>query len=145
MSKRLLLLVFTVCLLLALGGCTIRQQELKDGYYCAEMSAYQNGWKEFVTIRVSGGEIVSVEYNAKNAAGFIKSWDMSYMRRMNSHAGTYPNRYTRSYGAALLEAQTPEGIDIVTGASSSGGNFKAMSVALLEKARAGDNTIAIVK
>lgn len=145
MSKKLLLLALAVGLLLTLGGCAIKQQELKDGYYCAEMAAYKNGWKEFVNIRVSRGEIVSVEYNAKNAAGFIKSWDMGYMRRMNSNAGTYPNRYTRSYGAALLEAQTPTGIDIVTGATSSGGTFKAMCAALLEKAQAGDSTIAIVE
>lgn len=144
MIKRFLLLLCAVGLTLALGGCAAKQQELVDGYYCAEMGTYINGWKEFVTIRVSGGEIVSVEYNAKNASGFIKSWDMKYMRTMNAFAGTYPNRYTRTYGASLLEVQAPEGIDTVSGATSSGGNFRAMSAALQEKARAGDTTLALV-
>lgn len=53
-----------------------------DGFYTVEMSDYNNGWKEFVTIRVSGNKIVTVEYNAKNSSGFIKSWDIPYMRNM---------------------------------------------------------------
>ncbi len=144
MMKKLLVLLCAAGLVLTLGSCATRQQGLVDGYYCAEMQEYKNGWKEFVTIRVSGGEIVSVEYNAKNAAGFIKSWDMSYMRNMDMRKGTYPNRYTRTYGASLLEAQSPEGIDTVTGATSSGENFRAMSAALLEKAKAGDSSLAVV-
>jgi len=144
-KKKLILLVSALCLMLVLGSCNAAGQELKDGYYSAEMKDYTNGWKEFVTIRVSEGEIVSVEYNAKNASGFIKSWDMNYMRNMNARMGTYPNRYTRSYAAYFLEAQTPDFADTVTGASFSGRNFRAMCEALLEKARAGDTTLAIVE
>jgi len=144
MKKKLMLLICALALLLVLGGCNSNQQELKDGYSSAEMKNYRNGWKEFVTIRVSEGEIVSVEYNAKNASGFIKSWDMRYMRNMSARTGTYPNRYTRSYAAFFLEAQTPDFADTVTGASISNKSFRAMCEALLEKARAGDTTLAIV-
>ncbi|HHU06629.1 MAG TPA: FMN-binding protein [Clostridiales bacterium] len=143
-KRRLILLICALGLMLVLGSCNSNQQELKDGYYSAEMKNYRNGWKEFVTIRVSGGEIVSVEYNAKNASGFIKSWDMRYMRNMSARMGTYPNRYTRSYAAYFLDAQTPGFADTVTGASVSGKSFRAMCKALLEKARAGDATLAIV-
>ena len=33
---------------------------------------------------VKGGSIVSVEYNAENPSGFIKSWDNAYMQNMLS-------------------------------------------------------------
>ena len=55
---------------------------LQDGYYTAQASQFNFGWKEYVTIMVKGGNIVSVEYNAENASGFIKSWDNAYMQNM---------------------------------------------------------------
>ena len=118
-------------------GCGDSKEEGKfvDGYYTAVMSDYSFGWKEYVTICVMEHEIVNVEYNARNKAGFIKSWDSAYMRNMNSVMGIYPNRYTRDYAAQLLKTQSMEGIDLLAGASSSGGNFQKMAAALLESAR----------
>ena len=60
-------------------------------------SEFSHGWKEYITILVKGGSIVSVEYNAENASGFIKSWDNAYMQNMLHSNGTYPNEYTRYY------------------------------------------------
>ena len=90
------------------------------------------------------GKIVSVEYNAKNASGFVKSWDNVYMGNMNSVKGTYPNRYTRYYAAQLLEEQGADNIDMLAGASSSGGNFRRLAAAVLECAKRGDTEIALV-
>ncbi len=85
--KRMILL--SICLLSCLlsTGCG-STYTLKDGYYKAETSEYDHGWKEFVSVCIMEGRIVSVEYNAKNTAGFIKSWDIAYMRNMNPIAGT---------------------------------------------------------
>ena len=58
--------------------------------------------------------------------------------------GTYPNEYTRYYAGQLLERQTGEGIDILSGASSSGSSFQKLAAAVLEQARLGDSGIAIV-
>ena len=91
-----------------------------DGYYTAVMSEYSHGWKEFVNICVMDNKIVSVEYNARNKAGFIKSWDGVYMRNMNAVQGTYPNHYTRTYAGRLLDSQGKKEIDLLAGASSSG-------------------------
>jgi major membrane immunogen (membrane-anchored lipoprotein) len=136
----LLLLVSSVLF----TGCQ-KQEGLQDGYYTVEMAEYSNGWKEFVTICVSNGEIVTVEYNAKNSSGFIKSWDMPYMARMNSIKGTYPNYYTRAYGASFLASQDADKIDAVTGATHSGENFHKMAAALLEKAANGDTSLGIIE
>lgn len=139
-----LFLGFIICI--SVSGCSSKEERgFVDGYYTAMMSDYSHGWKEYVTICVMNHRIVNVEYNARNKAGFIKSWDSTYMRNMNFVKGTYPNRYTRDYAAQLLEKQGEEEIDMLTGASTSGGNFQKMTAALLESARTGNTEIQIVE
>ena len=140
MFALLLSLLLTVPLLTACGS----QTELQDGYYTAQVSEFSHGWKEYITILVKGGSIVSVEYNAENASGFIKSWDNAYMQNMLHSNGTYPNEYTRYYAGQLLDGQGQGEIDAISGASSSHGTFQMLSQAVLEQARKGDSSIAIV-
>ena len=102
-------LLLTVFPLAACGG----QAGLQDGYYTAQAAEFSHGWKEYITILVKGGSIISVEYNAENASGFIKSWDNAYMQNMLHVQGTYPNEYTRNYAGQLLEGQGEGRIDVV--------------------------------
>lgn len=136
----LLALALTVSLLTACGG----QEGLQDGYYTAQAAEFSHGWKEYITIMVKGGKIVSVEYNAENASGFIKSWDNAYMQNMLHVQGTYPNEYTRYYAGQLLEGQGEEEIDALTGATHSYGSFQVLAQAALEQAQKGDSSIVIV-
>ena len=144
--------IVTICIVsllmlsaVLLSGCGQNDAAMKDGYYSAEMSDYSHGWKEYITICVSGGKVVSAEYNARNASGFIKSWDMAYMRLMNMIAGTYPNRYTRTYAGELLAEQSAGDIDAISGASHSYETFTQLAAAVLEHAQNGDMSIAIVQ
>ena len=142
--KRMVLLLFS--LLLAAGLLTACGGEpgLQDGYYTAQAAEFSHGWKEYITILVKGGDIISVEYNAENASGFIKSWDNAYMQNMLHVTSTYPNQYTRYYAAQLLENQGEGGIDALTGATSSYGSFQVLAQAVLDQARRGDSSIAVV-
>lgn len=140
----IILCMFLCMLCFGCGSDKETDGQWKDGYYTAIMEDYDFGWKEFVTICVMDNKIVSVEYNAKNASGFIKSWDIAYMRNMNPVSGTYPNRYTRTYAAELLEEQSADDIDLITGATSSGNNFRKLAAAVLENARTGNTEIAVV-
>ena len=136
-----------VCLIIALlpVSCGRNSSALKDGYYAAETAVFDEyGWKEYLTISVSDGQIILVEYNAYNPSGFLKSWDMNYMRAMNATDGTYPNVYTRHYGRLLLENQGTEGIDALSGASHSHPVFLALAEAVLKSAREGNNRTALV-
>ena len=126
-----------------LAGCG-SQAGLQDGYYTAQAAEFSHGWKEFITILVKDGSIISVEYNAENASGFIKSWDNAYMQTMLHSNGTYPNEYTRYYANQLLEGQGQGSIDAITGATSSHASFQILAQAVLEQARKGDSSIAIV-
>ena len=117
---------------------------LQDGYYTAQAAEYSHGWREYITIMVKDGSIVSVEYNAENASGFIKSWDTAYMQSMLDVTGTYPNQYTRFYAGQLLEKQGEGEIDALTGATSSYGSFQKLMAAVLEQAGKGDSSIVYV-
>lgn len=130
--------LFTAC------GSTSAETKLQDGYYTAQASEFSHGWKEYITILVKSGSIVSVEYNAENASGFIKSWDNAYMQTMLHAQGTYPNEYTRYYAGQMLENQGEGTIDALTGATSSYNSFQKLSSAVLEQARKGDSSIVFV-
>ena len=141
--KRILALLLSLLLLVpALTACG--GGGLQDGYYTAQAAEFSHGWKEYITIMVKGGSIVSVEYNAENASGFIKSWDNAYMQTMLHSNGTYPNEYTRYYANQLLTGQGEGGIDAISGATSSHGTFQMLARAVLEQSRKGDSGIIYV-
>ncbi|GHV41465.1 hypothetical protein AGMMS49546_17400 [Spirochaetia bacterium] len=128
-----------------LFSCVQNSAGLKDGYYTAEAAEFDDhGWKEYVTIYVSSGKILTVEYNAFNISGFIKSWDMDYMRIMNREDGIYPNAYARLYAGQLISQQGVEGIDSITGATNSYKVFKQLAGAAIENARLGNSAIGFV-
>lgn len=141
--KRMFSIVLILACMMSLTACG-DQTGLQDGYYTAQAAEFNYGWKEYITIMVKGGSIVSVEYNAENPSGFIKSWDNTYMQTMLHTNGTYPNEYTRYYAGQLLEGQGEGEIDALTGATSSWGSFQKLAVAVIEQARQGDSSIAIV-
>ncbi len=142
--KRILCMTLLLLLLVTpLASCKTAS-ELQDGYYTAQASEFSHGWKEYITIMVKGGSIVSVEYNAENPSGFIKSWDNAYMQTMLHSNGTYPNEYMRFYASQLLEDGQADGIDALTGATSSHSSFQKLAEAVLEQARKGDSSIVIV-
>jgi major membrane immunogen (membrane-anchored lipoprotein) len=120
--------------------------KLSNGYFTAEAAEVDSyGWKEYITVFIDNNRIVTVEYNAKNASGFLKSWDMEYMRQMNAVTKNYPTKYTRYYAQALLDRQDPERIDCLTGATDSFGSFKILARAVIDQARAGDKKVARVE
>ena len=146
MVKFRILLLLTAIVLTA-SGCAGSKQDinvLQDGSYTAQMEEYSYGWKEYVTVVVKNGEIVSTEFNAENASGFIKSWDNAYMQNMNPVSGTYPNEYTRYYAAQLTGRKETPDIDLLTGATSSGDNFQRLSEAVVKQALKGDSSVVYV-
>lgn len=143
--KRIKICILSFLLMAAfLTGCG-DQTGLQDGYYTAQAADFSHGWKEYITIMVKGGSIVSVEYNAENPSGFIKSWDNAYMQTMLHSNGTYPNEYTRNYANQLLAGQGKGEIDAISGASSSHGTFQMLAQAVLEQAQKGDSSIVFVE
>lgn len=142
--RRIISIVLLLLMLLSLTACGDNKTELQDGYYTAQAAEFNFGWKEYITIMVKGGSIVSVEYNAENVSGFIKSWDNAYMQNMFHSNGTYPNEYTRYYAGQLLEKQQGNDIDALAGATSSYSSFQKLAAAVLEQAKKGDSSVVLV-
>ncbi len=136
--------VFVLCMLciILLTGCV---SEMKDGFYTAEMSDLSYGWREYLCIMVKDHKIAYAEFNAKDPSGYIKAWDNDYMENMAPVSGTYPNEYTREYVAQLIEAQSADGIDTISGATSSGKNFQKMAEAVTKQAVKGDENTVVVQ
>jgi major membrane immunogen (membrane-anchored lipoprotein) len=135
MLKKVCPFLAVIFLCVSCGG---NSSGLQDGYYTAESAEFDSyGWKEYVTVCVSSGRITLIEFNAFNESGFIKSWDMSYMRTMNASDGTYPNAYTRYYAGQVLANQGIGGVDLLTGATTSYHSFVKLAGAALENARQG--------
>jgi len=117
---------------------------LQDGYYTAEEAEYYQGWKEFITIYVNNGRIVTADFDGRNSSGFVKSWDMDYMRIMTKTNGTYPNEYTRAYVSDLMTLQSTERIDAISGATGSYRSFKQLANAAIRQAKTGEGKVVFV-
>ncbi len=141
--RRRIIIPFLLTAMVLLSGCGA--DTMKDGYYTAEMEEFSHGWKEYVCIQVKDNTIVSAEFNAKDASGFVKSWDNEYMRNMGLVDGTYPNRYTREYVKQLMEQQKDIKVELLTGATHSGDNFAKLVPAVIEQARKGDSNVVQVE
>lgn len=145
-AKRFFLMIILLALCALLSACAQTASELQDGYYTAEAAEFSEyGWKEYITLCVSDGRIVTVEYDAKNASGFVRSWDMGYMRAMNLSDATYPNEYSRSYKVALLNWQNPDEVEVVSGATTSHTAFQMLAEAAISQARMGNKQVAYVE
>jgi major membrane immunogen (membrane-anchored lipoprotein) len=140
-----LILLFASCSIKG-GSAGSGGQKLADGYYTAEAASYDRyGWKDYIIIYIDNNNIVTAEYDAKNASGFLKTWDMDYMRLMGAQSGMYPAVYSREYSAALLRLQGPEGIDVLTGATESYYVFKILAETAISQARANKKNVVLVE
>jgi major membrane immunogen (membrane-anchored lipoprotein) len=119
---------------------------LKNGYYTAEAVEFDAlGWKEYLTIYVFNGRIVSAEYNSRNSRGFLRSWDMADKRRSTLATGTNQSRYSRDYTVALLNRQDPAKITPVPGASRVHRKFQRLAEAAGKQSQAGNRRVAFVR
>ena len=143
--RRKMIFQGTILAILVLSSCSVTRYHIHDGYYTAEAEEYnEHGWKDYITICVSSGKIILVEFNSFNRSGLLKTWDMNYMRQMNSVSGTYPSAYTRHYGEKLLSFQDLEGVDALSGATLSYHVFIRLAEAVMENARQGNPEMRLV-
>ena len=139
------LLFCSILITLVFISCSKNVSSMKDGYYTAQMTDYDSfGWKEYLTVRVFGGKVIHIEYDAANQSGLIRSWDMDYMRYMNSISGIYPNAFTRFYEGELLQKQSVGRIDHLSGATVSYYSFLKLAEAVLDNAFLGETKISLV-
>lgn len=121
------------------------QEELKDGTYTLETPMSDNGWKTEVSMVVKDGKITSVDYDSYDKDGHKKSEDEEYQTKMKDKSGTSSNEAIKQLVDQLLEKQTPEEVDTVSGASHTSEAFKEQMSKLIEAAKKGDTQKIMVE
>lgn len=117
----------------------------QNGEYRAEAAEYSNGYKEYVAITIADGKISKAEFNAVNESGDLKTDDEDYKENMEAQSGTYPEEYMKKLAEELVDKQSTEGVEAVTGATHSSSDFKILADAAIANAEKGDTTTAIVE
>lgn len=144
-----LICLMSLSLLMGCGGKTKKASSavLIDGEYKAEFAEFDsNGYKDFLRVTVKDGKISSVEYNAMDANGNLKTDDEKFGAKMEKVNGTSPKRFSADLANQLIENGNIEGVDDVAGATWSSNSFRALFNALHENnMQTGDTTVAIVE
>ena len=115
----------------------------QDGTYEVEMPEYDNGWKDFVRLTIIGGEVESIQYDARDEDGQLKSADEKYERDMisgnaaNGLPETYPADYIQKLVDSYMQSGSAEEIDSVAGATISTHRFQKLLRHALKSARQG--------
>jgi major membrane immunogen (membrane-anchored lipoprotein) len=135
----LLPIVLSLAASVFLGACQQKTDQLHDGYFTAETKEYDtDGWKEFLTIYVNNGVIATVEFNAYNSSGLLRSWDMDYISAQHKLTGQNPNYFPRFYSSYLIALQDPSRIQAISGGKHVHDIFIALAEAAIEQSRKGD-------
>ncbi|MBQ1237152.1 MAG: FMN-binding protein, partial [Oscillospiraceae bacterium] len=132
--KKLICAILAVVLCLSLTACAGKPAESKiekgpytDGTYEVNDAEYSHGWKEYVIITVTDGNIASVEFDGKNEAGEKKSGDAAYKESMTAYGGTtYPEKFFPEIVENYMAAGSLETMESVAGATSSSDAFKEL-------------------
>ncbi|MEG0133197.1 MAG: FMN-binding protein [Clostridium sp.] len=146
MKKKTITLLLSVVLTAGmLVGCG-SSKGMKDGSYNAEFDTFDDhNWKAQVSIKVSDGKITESTFDYINQDGNFKSKDAGYQDKMTKVAGIGPIEFSAQYPQALVEKQDPTTVDVITGATSSGADFKALADAAIQYANSGKTETAVVK
>ena len=142
--KKVLTLVLAIVLCCSLFvSCS--SASYTDGTYKAEMADFdEHGWKEYVTVTVSGGKITAVDYDAVNSEGALKSQDTAYREAMEPVSGTYPEKFMKELEDQFVSNPEVDQIEAVAGATNSTDSFKKLMKEVMEVGVKNGNTTTIV-
>lgn len=129
----------------ALCACGPDKDAMQNGYYSATTASFnEDGWKEFITLYIYNNRIVTVEFNAHNASGLLRSWDGFAMRKAKKGPGLHPNRIIREYTQELLNRQDPGRIRKIPGDDYCYDIFVKLAAVAITQAKTGDKAVAEV-
>lgn len=141
--KKLLagLALSSALLLTACGSDTeeVAEGGLQDGTYTLEeLNFGGTGWKEGLEIVVDGGEITDATWSSVNEEGMKKIEDDNYQETMTSTDGVGPQDFIPGLEEALVDAQDPSEVEVITGATGTSEKFVEYAKQVVEAAEAGN-------
>ena len=146
MKKLLAGLTLSSALLLAACGSddaadTPAEGGLQDGTYALEeLNFGGTGWKEGLEIVVADGKITDATWSSVNEAGELKIEDDNYQETMTSTDGVGPQDFIPGLEEALVEAQDPSDVEVISGATGTSDKFKEYAQQLVDAAEEGSTT-----
>jgi major membrane immunogen (membrane-anchored lipoprotein) len=116
-----------------------------DGTYKAEYDRNDvRNWKAYVEVTVKDGKIEKAYYDYSNAAGELRTENENYIKGFSEANKMTPREAFDKLGVNLVTVQDAAKVDAVSGATHSSRNFNELAAAALGKAKAGDNTTAVI-
>lgn len=117
---------------------------LVDGTYAAEMSdeyvaSAGQGWQDYLKITVTGGMISDVEFDSLKD-GVKKSTVSAAEYPMNPP----PAEWIPKLNEAIRQAEMPEAMDTISGATRSSNDARRMYAELLKNAQTGNTEIVVL-
>lgn len=123
--KRLLVVIISICMIIALAACGESKAQLQDGTYEGKSEPDSRGGYGVVKIEVKDGKITSAEFLQYNSDGSLK--DESYGKdagEENYKKAQAALEAAGKYAEKLVETQDVDKVDAITGATSSWNTFK---------------------
>ncbi|KAF1085544.1 hypothetical protein SPSYN_01687 [Sporotomaculum syntrophicum] len=101
---------------------------LKDGQYKASQSEFDEyGWKALIEITVVDGKIATAKYDEINEQDVYKSTDEAYLQEFKETMKIDLLQSFTKLQESLIEAQTPDLVDAISGATDASVKFKALA------------------
>ena len=122
---------------------------LKDGTYSLKEKNDSNGYHTTFSMTVKDGKVTESNYDNVNADGKSKKDDTEYESKMKDVAGVGPKEYIETLNKEFVKAMgeedgSPEGVEVVTGATHSTHSFINYAQQLVNAAEKGDTTEIVV-
>ncbi|HIV86681.1 MAG TPA: hypothetical protein H9896_01040 [Candidatus Pygmaiobacter gallistercoris] len=141
--KKMMLFLLSACMMLSLVACG--GSKIADGTYSAEISdasaEANHGWKDFLTITYKDGEMVDVQFDAKDADGNLKTESTN---PENYPMDPQPSVWMPQLEENIKATSNPDKVAAVAGATTGSNHAKELYRAVLEKAKAGDTSVAVI-
>lgn len=112
---------------------------LQDGSYRIEDTEFGGtGWQEALEITVEGGEITDATWESVDEDGNNKIEDEDYQETMTTSDGVGPQDFIPALEDALVDAQDPAEVEVVSGATGTSEKFQDYAQQVVDAAAEGN-------
>lgn len=95
-------------------------------------------------MEVTDGEITDATWESVNEEGEDKIDDEDYQETMTGTDGVGPQDFIPALEDSLMETQSPEDVEVVSGATHTSKKFQDYSAQLVEAAEEGDTETIVI-
>jgi len=114
-------------------------EDLQDGAYrIEETQAGGSGWQEALEMTVEGGAITDATFESVDEEGNQKIDDEDYQETMSEASGVGPQEFIPALEESFVENQSPEDVEVVSGATGTSEKFQDYAGQLVEAAQEGN-------